>query len=478
MSKRWIIAMMMAFAMIVAACSPAADTGDSDTTAAPVETTEGETTETTSGETTETTEGGDIMEGPYEHLNMAYAGDFDGAEVTVQTQWGLEAEKEKIDAVFAPFTEATGITVTHEAITGDHETILTVRVEGGDAPDIAQHASPGQMRQFAAAGQLVDLSQWMNMDQLGEDYIDSFLDLSSYEGGTYSVWFKGDLKSIVWYPVQAFADNGYEVPTTYDELIALSNQIVADGNGNPFCIGIESGDATGWPATDWLEDILLRTVGGDVYDQWVSHEIPFNDPQIIEAAGYMAELFFTEGYAWGGSTGINATNIADIPIPLLTADGETECWMHKQAAWIRDFFTEGTEFPADVDFFYFPPIIAEQGSPVLGAADMFLMFNDRPEVRAIMEYLATAEAAKPWIDRGGFMSPNQSVPLDWYTDYPNDQLAVMLNEATVFRFDGSDAMPAEVGNGTFWSEMVNWVAAGGANTEEVFQNVEDSWPTG
>ena len=113
----------------------------------------------------------------------------------------------------------------------------------------------------------------------GKDYIDSFLNLSEYEGGTNSVWFKGDLKSIVWYPVDAFADNGYEVPTTYEELIALSDQIVADGNGNPFCIGIESGDATGWPATDWMEDIVLRTAGGEVYDQWVNHEIPFNDPQ-------------------------------------------------------------------------------------------------------------------------------------------------------------------------------------------------------
>lgn len=476
MNKRWLIAVVTAMTLIIAACATAEEGGDTTTTAAGG----GDTTTTAADveETTTTATGGEAGDTGYEHLNAAIGGEYAGAEVTVQTQWGLESEKEKIDAVFAQFTEQTGITVLHEAITGDHETVLTVRVDGGDPPDIAQLAQPGKMRQFASEGQLVDLSEWMNMDQLAEDYIDSFLSLSEYEGGTYSVWFKGDLKSIVWYPVDAFADNGYEVPATYEELIALSDQIVADGNGNPFCIGIESGDATGWPATDWMEDIVLRTAGGEVYDQWVNHEIPFNDPQILEAAGYMSELFFTEDYAWGGSTGINATNIADIPIPLLTADGETECWMHKQAAWIRDFFTEGTEFPTDVDFFYFPPIKAEQGSPVLGAADMFMMFNDRPEVRAIMEYLATPEAAKPWIDAGGFMSPNQSVPLDWYTDYPNDQLAAMLNAATVFRFDGSDAMPAEVGAGTFWSEMVNWVSADGTNTEEIFQKIEDSWPTG
>lgn len=475
MSKRWLVAMMAAFALIAAACSPTADTVDDTTT-----TTAGvaKVTTTAGGDEVTTTAGGDAeMATPYQHLNAALAGEYDGTVVTLQAQW-TTSEEEKILAVLAPFEADTGIKVSYIGITGDHETVLTVRVDGGDAPDVAQIAQPGKMTQFASEGKLVNLADWINMDQLEQDYIESFRSLASYDGGTYGIWFKGDLKSIVWYPVQAFADNGYAVPTSWDELIALSDKIVTDGNGNPWCIGIESGDATGWPATDMMEDIMLRTAGGDVYDQWVSHEIAFNDPAVLEAAGYMAQIYFGDGYAWGGSTGINATWIGDIPVPLLTEAGETECWMHKQAAWIRDFFTEGTQFPADVDFFYFPPIKAEHGSPVLGGADMFMMFNDRPEVRALMEYFATAEAAKPWIEAGGFVSPNQSVPLAWYGDYPNDQLAAMMAGATTFRFDASDAMPAEVGAGTFWSEMVNWVAADGTNTEEIFQRIEDSWPAG
>jgi alpha-glucoside transport system substrate-binding protein len=477
MNKRWLIAMMTAFALIVAACSPAADTGDSDTTDAPVETTDGDTTETTAGgDTTETTEAGS-MEGPYEHLNMAYAGDFDGTEVTVQAQW-TESEEEKIRAVFAPFEEATGITVNYEGLAGDHETVLTVRVDGDDAPDIAQIAQPGKMVQFAEEGKLVNLSDFINDDQIKTDYISSFTDLASYNGDTHGVFFKGDLKSIVWYPVQAFADNGYEVPATWDELIALSDQIVADGTGNPWCNSIESGDGSGWPATDWMEDIILRTHGVEVYDAWRDHTIPFNDPQVLEAAGYMSEIYFTEGYSWGGNVGINATWIGDIPIPIFTDDGSTECFMLKQAAWIRDFFTEGTTFPGDVDFFYLPPINPDHGTPVLGSGDMFLMFNDRPEVRALMEYFATPEAAKPWIDAGGFISPNSAVPLDWYSDYPNNKLAEIMNGASAFRFDASDVMPAEVGNGTFWSGMVDWVAQNGDDTEGIFQEIEDSWPAG
>lgn len=459
MKKRWIIALFAALAIFAAACSPADESSETTTTA-------------DSGDG-----GGSEGETPYEHLNAALAGEYDGTEITLQTQW-TESEEEKLLAVLAPFEESTGITVNHEGLAGDHETVLTVRVEGDDAPDVAQIAQPGKMQQFASEGKLVDLSEWMNMDQLESDYIDSFLNLASYEDGTYGVWFKGDLKSIVWYPVQKFEEAGYQVPETWDELIALSDQIVADGNGNPWCLSVESGDATGWPATDWLEDIVLRTLGGDVYDQWTNHEIAFNDGQILEAADYMSEIYFTPDYAWGGNTGINATWIGDIPTFMITDTGETECWMHKQAAWIRDFFTEGVEFPEDVDFFYFPPIDEAHGTPVLGSGDMMMMFNDRPEVRALMEYFATAEAAKPWIDAGGFISPNQSVPLDWYSDYPNNKLAAIMNGASTFRFDASDAMPAEVGQGTFWSEMVNWIAANGENTDEVFQSIEDSWPQG
>lgn len=460
MKKKWIIALFAALALIAAACGSAAD----------------ETT-TTSTTVADGGSGGEEGPTPYEHLNRAMAGEFSGTSIVLQTQW-TESEEEKLLASLKPFEDATGITITHEGLAGDHETVLTVRVDGGDAPDIAQIAQPGKMAQFAAEGSLVNLSEWINEDQLAEDYIQSFLDLASYEGNTYGVWWKGDLKSIVWYPVQAFADNGYEVPTTWDELITLSDKIIADGNGNPWCIGIESGDATGWPATDMLEDMMLRVAGGDVYDQWTNHEIPFNDPAVLEAAKYMADIYFTDGYAWGGNTGINATWIGDIPIPLLTEDGETECWMHKQAAWIRDFFTEGTQFPEDVDFFYLPGIDPAHGNPVLGSADMFMMFNDRPEVRALMEYFATAESAHPWIDAGGFISPNQSVPLSWYTDYPNNKLAAMMAGADTFRFDASDVMPAVVGAGTFWTGMVDWVAANGTNTEAVFQAIEDSWPAG
>jgi alpha-glucoside transport system substrate-binding protein len=472
MSKRWLIATISALSLIVAACAnPSEGGGDETTTSAVSEET---TTSAEDGETTTTAEEPDTGgETPYEHLNAALNGDFSGTEVTVNAQW-IEGEEENILSVLTPFEEATGIDITYEGLT-DYETVLTVRVEGGDAPDVAQIAQPGKMRQFAAEGQLVPISDWINMDQIATDYIESFIDLGSHEGDMYGLFFKGDLKSIVWYPVQAFADAGYAIPTTWDELITLSDQIVADGNGNPWCVSMEHGDVTGWVATDWIEDVLLRTAPPETYDQWVRHEIAFDDPAVVNAANLVAEVWFADDYVFGGSTAINGTWVGDTQTPMFDPAGP-KCWMHKQAAWIPEFWPEGTAAGVDSSFFYFPPIDPAYGSPVLGAGDMFVMFNDRPEVRAMLEFLATAEGAQGWIENGGFVSPNLSVPLDWYSTYPNDELAVILAGASTLRFDASDTMPAEVGQGTFWAGMIEWVAADGAGTEDVFAEIEASWP--
>ena len=472
MSKRTLVALILALAMVLGACAdtPAADTTAPEETTAPTE-------ESTAPETTPASEAPSTTaaapEGPYEHLARAMAGEFAGTSVEVLAQW-VDGEAENFEAALEPFIDATGIDVSYEGIT-DYETVLSTRVDGGNAPDIAQLAQPGLMRTFAAEGHLVELSEWWNMDQLRNDYIESFIDLGSYEDNLYGIFYKGDLKSIVWYPVEAFEEAGYEVPTTWDELIALSDQIIADGNGAPWCISMEHGDATGWVATDWIEDILLRTAPVEIYDQWIAHEIPFDHPEVLEAAEYMSQIWFTDGYVYGGTAAINSTLVGDTQTPMFAEDGP-QCWMHKQAAWIPEFWPEGTEPGVDSSFFYFPPIEEEYGSPVLGAGDQMVMFNDRPEVRALMEFLATPEGARGWIEAGGFVSPNQSVPLDWYSTYPNNELAAILAEADVFRFDASDTMPAEVGAGTFWNGMIEWVSANGENTEEIFARIEASWP--
>jgi alpha-glucoside transport system substrate-binding protein len=486
--RTWLL-LVVVLAMIAVACGGGSDT---TTTAEGTDTTQGGTDTTGGG--TDTTDGGQAGGTGYTELDQALAGDFDGTTVEVWAQWLPESsEAANFTYTLEPFQEATGITVNFQP-TPDYETALQVAVDGGNAPDLAQIAQPGKMHQYATDGQLVALSDWFNTDKLAEEMVPAFYDLGHFNDTLYGIYYKADVKSIVWYPVQAFADAGYEVPTTWDELIALSDKIVADGNGSPWCISIESQEADGWVATDWMEDILLRTAPPETYQAWIDHTIPFNDPEVLEAADLMAQIWFTPDYAYGGSTYINQTWIGETQDPMF-AEGGPQCWMQKQAAWIggfwganRDALADDPALPPsewpnvpgeDVGFFYFPSIDEEFGTPVLGAADMFVMFDghDRPEVRALIEWLATADAAAGWIEKGGFLSTLTTVPADWYV-YPNDELSVLVNNATTLGFDASDLMPASVGAGTFWSGMVDWVAADGENTEEVFQKIEDSWPAG
>ena len=460
---------------------------------APITTSEGATTTTARAGTATTTEGtpttiaAEGVETGYAELNQAYAGEFDGTSVDVIAQWAADgADAIGFDLALQPFRDATGIEVTFEP-TPFYDSALQVRVDSGNPPDLAQIALPGKMKEYADGGALVNLSEWFNVDQLEQDLVGGFVELGSHNGSLYGVFYRAEVKSIVWYPIQAFADAGYAVPTTWDELIALSGQIVADGT-SPWCISIESRAFDGWVATDWMEDILLRTASQEIYSQWYRHEIPFNHPEVLEAAEYMSQIWFTEGFAYGGPTYINSTFIGDTQDPMFDPAGP-QCWMQKQGTWIPRFWGANKDFPddpnlwpnkpgEDVGFFYFPQIEEEYGKPVLGTADMFVMFNDRPEARALLQYLATIESTAPWIERGGFLAANKKVPIEWYKEYPNNELAVMVSEATTFGFDASDLMPEDVRSGTFRSGMIDWVAADGKNTEAVFQEIEDSWPTG
>lgn len=416
--------------------------------------------------------------GPNAELVAALAGTYRGTTVEVLGQW-IEAEGKSFDDSLKAFRDATGINVVYSGIS-NYETVLNVRVDGGLAPDVAQLAQPGNMRAFQADGKLVDLSGVLDVEQVKKDYNPSFVDLGSVGGRLYGLFYKQDLKSIVWYPVAAFEAKGYTVPTTWDELVALSDQIVSDGS-NPWCTTIEHKDASGWVATDWLEDILLRTAPPETYDKWVNNQIPFNDPAVLRAAELMRQMWFTPGYVYGGNTRINATWVGDSQTPMFDADGP-KCWLHKQAAWIPDFWpkdADGTAiYKAGVDssFFYFPPIDPQFGKPVLGGGDMFVMFNDRPEVRAFVQWLSTTDAVKDRVATGAFLAANNGVPAAWYTSYPMSGLAEIARTATALRFDGSDSMPKEVGAGSFWKGMVKWVSQNGEGTEAIFQEIEESWP--
>jgi alpha-glucoside transport system substrate-binding protein len=317
----------------------------------------------------------------------------------------------------------------------------------------------------------------MDMNWLKANYNQSWLDMATMAGPDgkpimAGVWHRAFGKSMVFYPKKAFEAAGYEVPKTWDELMALTETIAQDGD-TAWCIGIESGNATGWVATDWMENIMLRTTALENYDKWITGELPFSSPEVKHAAEVMSDIWLNEDYVYGGPKQIVTTFIGDSPVPMFA--NPPKCWLHMQAGWITDFFGEGLVAGEDYDFFYLPPLDEAYGKPVLVAGDSMAMFNDRPEVRALMEYFTTGASVESWVKAGGAISPHKDSSTDWYTNVIDRGIAEMILAADSVRFDASDLMPGEVGAGSFWKGMTDYVS-GASDLDTVLKEIDESWP--
>lgn len=382
----------------------------------------------------------------------------------------VDEDARRFRASMELFEEQTGIRVVYEG-SGDFESLITVRVEGGSPPDMAAFPQPGLLGDFVAGGHVIDMNNWFSMDYLQAQYDQSWLDMATMDGIMSGFWHRANVKSLVWYPKGPFEERGYQIPETWDELIALTDQIVADGD-TPWAIGIESAGATGWVGTDWIEDILLRTAPVEVYDAWVVGEHPFDSPEVRRAFEIMSDIWFNDDYVLGGTDAILLVPFGDSPNALF--ENPPAAWLHRQASFIPAFFPEGAQVGVDVDFFYLPGIDEEFGNPVLGAGDIYGVFTDRPEVRALARYMTQGISTKSWVEAGGFVSPHADTPLEWYTTEADRRYAEIIQNADTFRFDGSDLMPGPVGAGSFWTEMVNYV--NGKDLTAVLRAIDNSWP--
>ncbi|HOR00600.1 MAG TPA: extracellular solute-binding protein [Anaerolineae bacterium] len=377
-----------------------------------------------------------------------------GGSVSVLGTWG-GSELESFMAMVKPFEDATGVRVEFEG-TRDLNAVLTTRVEGGNPPDVAGLPGPGQMAQFARAGKLVDLAGVLDQAAMREQYAEDWLKLGQVDGKQVGIFIKSALKGLIWYNVKAFKAAGYTVPKTWDELLALCKKI-ADTGVAPWSIGLESGAASGWPATDWLEDIVLRQAGPDVYDQWYQGKIRWSSPEIKKAWETWGLIVADPRMVFGGKDAMLATNFGDAANPLFTTP--PTAYLHHQASFITDFIVQAN--PAlkpveDFDFFPFPDIDPKYAGAVEGGGDLFGMFKDTPQARALMAYLTTPEAQAIWVKRGGALSPNRKMGADVYPDTLTKGMGDALTGAKIVRFDASDLMP-EAMNNAFWKATLDYV---------------------
>jgi alpha-glucoside transport system substrate-binding protein len=361
----------------------------------------------------------------------------------------------------------------------DFEEQFQVRTEGGTL-DVALVPQPGTVATQAEAGTIVSLEDLgFDIGELEDTVGEYLMSLVEFDGEHWGLPTNVNLKSMIWYPKDDFDAAGYTVPTTWDELMALSDQMVADDN-TPWCVGFESGGATGWPATDWMEDIMLRTAGPDVYDRWVTHEIPFNDPAVVTAAETFGDVMFHEGYVLGGAADTPSIAFGASPLPMF--EDPPGCWLHRQASFIIGAapFPEDAESGVDYDWFPFPPI-DQEGTLLAGEYAVVGTNGNRPEVADFLEKFLSvdvqcAQGAEPDSSR---VSPNINVSPDCYTNQILADSAAVLTEALssgTGRFDASDLMPGEVGAGSFWTGMVRYMQEGQGSAQSVLDEIEASWP--
>ncbi|HLL67475.1 MAG TPA: ABC transporter substrate-binding protein [Micromonosporaceae bacterium] len=400
-------------------------------------------------------------------------GDLKGKTVSIYTGIVTPEDTAHMNS-YKPFETCTGVTVKYE---GDKsfETQILVRARAGNPPDLGIIPQPGLLAQLVSTGKVVEAppETVANVDKF---WTKDWKAYGTVNGKFYAAPLGASVKSLVWYSPKQFKEGNYTAPKTLDELTALSDKIAGAGK-KPWCAGIGSGEATGWPITDWMEDMMLRLSGPAEYDRWVKHEIPFNAPGPRAALDEVGKFLKNDKYVNGGLGDVKSiatTTFQDGGLPIL--DGN--CALHRQASFYAANWTKGTKVAEDGDVFaFYLPGKSADDKPVLGGGEFIAAFNDRPEVKAFQTYLSSDTWANTKASLGGTVtSANKGLKIDQCECSPIDELAleILQDPKAVFRFDGSDLMPAAVGSNAFWKQSTSWIT--GQNTQQTVDAIEAAWP--
>ncbi len=415
--------------------------------------------------------GGDVDCSAYEQY-----GTFEGESVELYATI-VDVEADAMVESMADFEACTGIEVEYIG-TQEAETQINVRAAAGDAPDLMIIPQPGLLQRLIADGYVVAAPEAVEAN-VDEFWSESWKGYGTVDGTFYAAPLMASVKGYIWYSPSDFEENGYEIPTTWDEMMALTDQMTERNEGpyRPWCVGFGSGDATGWVGTDWVEDAVLRTAGPEAYDAWVAGDLAFNSVEIKEAFDLVGDILLDPNYVNGGYGGVDSivsTSFQDGGLSIL--DGN--CSMHHQASFYEAQWGDGVTVAPDGDIWAFltPPIAAGDPSAVTGGGEFVAAFNDREATGALQAYMSSDTWANNRIALGGVISANKGLdPSLAGSDLARQSVEILQGEDTIFRFDASDLMPAEVGTSSFWTGMVDWVS-GTRSTDELLTFIDSTFP--
>ncbi|WP_339618874.1 ABC transporter substrate-binding protein [uncultured Salinibacterium sp.] len=404
------------------------------------------------------------------------SGDADG----VVTIYGTiaDTEAELLEESWADWETENDIDIQYES-SKEFEAQISIRAQGGNAPDLAIFPQPGLLADLASRDYIQPAPEGVQAN-VDEYWSDDWAAYATTGDTLYGAPLMASVKGFVWYAPSQFAEWGVEVPETWDELLTLT-QTIADTTGTaPWCAGFGSDAATGWPGTDWVEDLVLREAGAETYDKWVSHEIPFSDPAIVSAFDSVGEILLNPDYVNAGFGDVKSINSTPFGDPA-RALGDGTCALHHQASFFDGFIQDPKNGNAsvgpDADIWAFvTPSVEAGGNAVTGGGEIVGAFSNDEDTIKVQEYLSSPEWANSRVALGGVISANNGLdPANASSPILQQAIEILQDPETTFRFDASDLMPGVVGAGSFWTGMVDWV--NGKSTEEVLSTIDASWPS-
>jgi alpha-glucoside transport system substrate-binding protein len=415
-------------------------------------------------------EPGDEAHGPGD------AGKADG----VVTIYGTiaDTEAELLQKSWADWEKENNIQIKYEG-NKEFETQISIRAQGGNAPDIAIFPQPGLLGDLASRD-LVQPAPDEVKANVEKYWSKDWANYATTDGVLYGAPLMASVKGFIWYSPKKFADNGWTVPTTWQELVDLTKTIQASTGQPPWCAGFGSDAATGWPGTDGIEDLVLRQAGPETYDQWVSHDVKFSDPKIKAAFDSLGEILLNPDYVnagFGDVKSINATPFGDVA----RAMGNGTCTLTHQASFFDGFLTDpkngNTTVGPDKDIWAFmTPSVEAGGNAVTGGGEIVAAFSNDADTIKVQQYLSSPEWANSRVKLGGVISANNGLdPANASSPILQEAIKILQDPNTTFRFDASDLMPGVVGAGSFWTGMVDWI--NGKSVDEVLTTIDGSWPS-
>jgi alpha-glucoside transport system substrate-binding protein len=379
-----------------------------------------------------------------------------------------------LKAAMEPKAQAAGITVNWSKVDNINQLIMT-KIQANDTPDIAFIPQPGVVADIVKRGKGTPLDDIVDMSALKSSMIPGTLESGTVDGKLYGLLVSANAKSFVFYPKKAWDAAGYTAPQSIDELNALTDKIKADKTATaPWCLGIGSEAATGWPATDWFEDLIMRYGGTQGYNDWVTHKTKFDSPLVRQAAAEFEKIAFTDGNVLGGRKSIASNAFGSAGSPMF--DTPPGCMMYKQGSFITTFFPDAVKADLDnqVGVFYFPPATAGGEKPMLGGGDQAVLLNNSAGAQEVMKLLADKSIGEKAMD-SSFLSPHKDFDVTLYKGAIAQEVAKITYDSSIFLFDGSDQMPGAVGAGTFWKDMTAWIS-GQETLDQALTNIDNSWP--